>query len=937
MRLDFASRPGMTAPSIRALGSTFVLALALAACGGGGGDGTSPPPPPDNTVASVGVNPPTASVEVAATVQLTATPRNAAGTALSGKAITWASNAQAIATVTNAGLVTGVASGTATITATAEGRTGTATITVSQGTSQVVASGIIGPAGGTIASDDVGLTIPAGALADSRRIEILVTDQASNQFGAYAAAKEFRLNGFPADRRADVTVRLRQTSALDGVSLIGYGKMVRTSDEAATPELRYRVTPAKDSSGWLVATISVTGKPAVQLNTAPGFRATVASANGIVDLLDGYIIGVKSADTLSTAHFQVVSYGAPRATLQPLLPVTLGYLEEAFTAITGMGYAFDFRKRWPISVSVRPMPEHPTWYAFFNTEGGFPADPETGFMEFNSLQAAATALWPGVAIHEFFHFEQTRYGTRRSDAMFLDSDWFNEATSSWIMERAPSNTLANKNTFFYGWRDSLFTGIHPALNANGGYGKGALIKYIADRWGDATLRNIYTAFNAGTPLAEAFVNALPVPATTWWPDFLVAYMGNQVYSLTQDELLPGTRITGDIHPGTTAHALLNAFPASARVVRLRYSAEEFGSGSNLTVRFRQADSLAFKFLAFQANDAGSWTPLGPVADTLFIPGATLKQGKSIVLFAIRPDALAPCTGVKNTGLVYDFGLQDGDWLADHITGVADNIVYTRTEAGDTTKIVVSENVEDVSRLFGSLGTWIRDPKLVEHHYTWTTAPEVADTLAKLGIRMSGTIAPVPGAVGWDYVVKARFEMGGASAGMTGTASILWYLLPIGFLPFLRHRRTRKLAAFAVVSMTSALWACDIGSFAFAVKASYEFELPEAAIHYTAEAGDSAVALVTYEGAPGKVTIEEYRSEYWSYIRDDQGEKVDSVQQIRTGAGTATFTHDAKLFFDGKTPKAPGDDDDGTAAVAARLLQLPLGTVQQGMRRMRVPR
>ena len=81
-------------------------------------------------VASVSVSPATANLQTGQTVQLSATPRDAGGNALAGRVVTWASSAPAIATVNGSGLVTGVAAGSATITASSEGRNGTAAVTV---------------------------------------------------------------------------------------------------------------------------------------------------------------------------------------------------------------------------------------------------------------------------------------------------------------------------------------------------------------------------------------------------------------------------------------------------------------------------------------------------------------------------------------------------------------------------------------------------------------------------------------------------------------------------------------------------------------------------------------------------------------------------------------------------------------------------------------
>jgi hypothetical protein len=82
-------------------------------------------------VASVSLNPATASITTGLTQQFTAIPKDAAGNALSGRAVTWSSSDVGVAPVSATGLATGVAAGgPVTISATSEGRSGTATITV---------------------------------------------------------------------------------------------------------------------------------------------------------------------------------------------------------------------------------------------------------------------------------------------------------------------------------------------------------------------------------------------------------------------------------------------------------------------------------------------------------------------------------------------------------------------------------------------------------------------------------------------------------------------------------------------------------------------------------------------------------------------------------------------------------------------------------------
>jgi len=109
--------------------ATFILA----ALSGSSCEHPSPPAPPGldtAAVASVTVSPPSASVQVGQTAQLTATPKQASGAPLGGRVVTWSTSDSTVARVSTTGLVTGRAAGSATVTATSEGKTGTSAITV---------------------------------------------------------------------------------------------------------------------------------------------------------------------------------------------------------------------------------------------------------------------------------------------------------------------------------------------------------------------------------------------------------------------------------------------------------------------------------------------------------------------------------------------------------------------------------------------------------------------------------------------------------------------------------------------------------------------------------------------------------------------------------------------------------------------------------------
>jgi uncharacterized protein YjdB len=82
-------------------------------------------------IASVVVTPSTNPLVVGQTTQLKAEPRDVSGQPLTGRPVVWSTSAASVATVSSTGLVTAIAPGNATISAASEGRTGTASITVS--------------------------------------------------------------------------------------------------------------------------------------------------------------------------------------------------------------------------------------------------------------------------------------------------------------------------------------------------------------------------------------------------------------------------------------------------------------------------------------------------------------------------------------------------------------------------------------------------------------------------------------------------------------------------------------------------------------------------------------------------------------------------------------------------------------------------------------
>ena len=96
-----------------------------------------PPPPPPAPVATVTVSLASASLTVGQTTQATAVLKDASGNVLTGRAVSWSTSNAAVATVSSSGVVNAVAAGSANIGATSEGKTGSATVTVTVVTGKI--------------------------------------------------------------------------------------------------------------------------------------------------------------------------------------------------------------------------------------------------------------------------------------------------------------------------------------------------------------------------------------------------------------------------------------------------------------------------------------------------------------------------------------------------------------------------------------------------------------------------------------------------------------------------------------------------------------------------------------------------------------------------------------------------------------------------------
>jgi uncharacterized protein YjdB len=262
----------------------------LFACGGGtSGPNPPPPPPPPAPVASVSVTPDNVTLVPQQTAALQAVPRDASGNALSGRSVTWNSNAPAVASVDATGVVTAATPGSATVSATSEGRTGSATVTVRDG-------GFIGPAGGQAvgAAGNVTLVVPAGALTANTAITITaVQNPQPDPKLAPGTAYDFGPTG--TQFALPVTVRIRYDPALlPGGTTQAQLRLARLTGVTWTPiagssvDVATRVVTGQTTSFSTYAVLEVVPAVASVVISPPSVTMDVGeTANVSAAVLDG--------------------------------------------------------------------------------------------------------------------------------------------------------------------------------------------------------------------------------------------------------------------------------------------------------------------------------------------------------------------------------------------------------------------------------------------------------------------------------------------------------------------------------------------------------------------------------------------------------------------------------------------------------------------------
>ena len=448
----------------------------------------------------------------------------------------------------------------------------------------------IGTSGGTIDNNDIVIDIPAGTFNDDVEIELQRID--NDDFADEGLTDTFTLTGLPEKFSQPLEIRLKYTGEVDGGIYLALGMdvLAKSIQEVTTS---YDMIPADYADGYISAVIQPTG--------SSGFARRTGHADDNSGTVTVKAVKEFSSHVTSQGHFSITY---PTATVTSSSVEKLGtYLEEAYSTYLGMGFSYDARTSWPVSVTVKTLK---------STTFGYHAASKLGinhsFLEFNTLKMNDSDELRRTAGHEFFHLVQELYDPRYVTSRILFNGpqlWLEEACAVWSEEKF-TDSQNYVSVIRQGHEMSPFNGMKPQDGAKEdyhGYGLSAMIKYLTGRYSESILEKMFTDIKAGKDPVEAVINGTETPAK-WWQEFIWRYTIGEIYGVEQAQILAEKSGMYSIATDAdTLHTFTGSYvDLSARMYMIRLDNGSFDDGAKLKLSVDGTNS-GISVVRFRLNPA----------------------------------------------------------------------------------------------------------------------------------------------------------------------------------------------------------------------------------------------------------------------------------------------------------------------------------------------
>jgi len=379
----------------------------------------------------------------------------------------------------------------------------------------------IGSSGGSIKTDNLEIIIPSGSFKTSQEIKISEST-VDNLFSTNAVSDFYILDGLPSEFTESIKVKIKSKGTLSDSTFISIGEhnFISTLNEETTA---YRLINAKDSAGYLIATIPP------MLNQALGKSSNNSSVNADnLSINLGAISGYVSYKS-EQGHFNI---NTPSSVLTQVYDLA-DYLETAYLKFKSIGFSYSRRTKWPVDVTIKRLNSSKGSVYGYSTNSVWGNN--YGYMEFNFDMIDEAENMKVTAGHEFFHLVQALYDPRwgySKAKSAMPNYWLDEASSVWSEAFFSGNTNFVSPIFASSAFD-IFKGAKTGnieTEAEGyGYGMSSLIKYITKKYGNSKLVEIYNNISDGKTPFQSVSAVLPINVGYSWHSFLNSLLSFDIY------------------------------------------------------------------------------------------------------------------------------------------------------------------------------------------------------------------------------------------------------------------------------------------------------------------------------------------------------------------------------------------------------------------------
>jgi uncharacterized protein YjdB len=313
-------------------------------------------------VRSISVTPASGTVESGGSLALTATPRDSAGAPLAGRLVQWSSSDPSVALVSSGGVVVGVSLGTVSITATAEGFSGSAQLAVVQPVATLAYQLAPDPSMSAAtafsvqvtAKNSAGTAVPDGTarirlslIPGPTGSDTLIGTVEQPVLGGGASFTGLKINRASTGYRLVATVvgttKSVQSSAFDVTVGLASKLGISTQPPVWTAGVPVGLTPVRvevqDAGGNLVTFASPT--VTLALATAPsgatlGGTLTVTATAGVATFTTPVLTRADTTYQLRATATNLTAVTGARFTVQSAEPVRLGVSRSPATTVAGV-------------------------------------------------------------------------------------------------------------------------------------------------------------------------------------------------------------------------------------------------------------------------------------------------------------------------------------------------------------------------------------------------------------------------------------------------------------------------------------------------------------------------------------------------------------------------------------------------------------------------